>query len=103
MKAVRNIQNESTKLFWSKEFSGYTKYDLLPVLNKVGGMLAHPVIKRVLIENSNEISLRKAMDEQKIIILNLAKGHVGEDVAHILGALFYKFIKCCGFQQGRYV
>ncbi|UPT68022.1 MAG: type IV secretion system DNA-binding domain-containing protein [Sphingobacteriales bacterium JAD_PAG50586_3] len=85
---VTNVVSEELRNFWKKEFPHYTKYDLLPVLNKVGGLLAHPVIKRVLIENPNEISLRKAMDEGKIILVNLSKGHLGEDVSKILGAFF---------------
>jgi DNA helicase HerA-like ATPase len=97
--AIQNIENESVTHFWKKEFPHYNRYDLLPVLNKVGGMLAHPVIKRVLIENPDEVSLRKAMDERKIIIVNLSKGHVGEDVAHILGALFISSISSAAFSR----
>jgi DNA helicase HerA-like ATPase len=97
--AIKAVKNESVKNFWQKEFGNYNRYDLLPVLNKVGGMLAHPVIKRVLIENPTEISLRKAMDEKKIILVNLAKGHIGEDAAHILGALFISSISSAAFSR----
>lgn len=93
------IQNGSVKTFWQKEFGNYNRYDLLPVLNKVGGMLAHPVIKRVLIENPYEVSLRKALDGKKIILVNLAKGHLGEDVAHLLGALLISSISAAAFSR----
>lgn len=97
--AIAHIHNPSVKDFWEKEFSAFTKYDLLPALNKIGGMLAHPAIKRVLIENPDEISLRKAMDEKKIILVNLSKGHLGEDVAHILGALLISSISSAAFSR----
>jgi type IV secretory pathway TraG/TraD family ATPase VirD4 len=97
--AIKAVENSSVKDFWKKEFPHYTQYDLLPVLNKVGGMLAHPVIKRVLIENPNEISLRKAMDEGKIILVNLSKGSLGEDAAHILGALFISSLSSAAFSR----
>ena len=97
--AIKAVKNESVKNFWQKEFGNFNRYDLLPVLNKIGGMLAHPVIKRVLIENSDEVSLRKAMDEKKIILVNLAKGHIGEDAAHILGALFISSISAAAFSR----
>jgi type IV secretory pathway TraG/TraD family ATPase VirD4 len=97
--ALPAITNENVKAFWVKEFNGYTKYDLLPVLNKVGGMLAHPAIKRVLIDNPNEISLRKIMDEKKILLVNLSKGYVGEDVAHILGALLVSSLSAAAFSR----
>lgn len=96
---IEHVENPSVKLFWDREFPFYTRFDLLPVLNKFGGMLAHSVIKRVLIENTDEVYLRKAMDERKIILVNLSKGHVGEDVAHLLGALFISSINSAAFSR----
>lgn len=96
---IKHIQNEAVKDFWVREFPTYTNYDLLPVLNKVGGMLSHPAIKRVLIDNPDEVSLRKAMDTGKIILVNLAKGHLGEDVSHILGALFVSSLNAAAFSR----
>ena len=98
-KAMAVVKNDNVKMFWQKEFPEYNQYDLLPVLNKVGGMLAHPVLKRVLIENQDEISLRKVMDDKKILLVNLSKGYVGEDVAHILGALLISSISSASFSR----
>jgi hypothetical protein len=97
--AVTFVKNKNVKDFWEKEFTNYNKYDLLPALNKIGGMLAHPAIKRVLIENPDEVSLRKAMDGKKIILVNLSKGHLGEDIAHILGALLISSISSAAFSR----
>ncbi|MBK9107367.1 MAG: type IV secretion system DNA-binding domain-containing protein [Saprospiraceae bacterium] len=97
--ALMHVKSDSVKKFWKREFNEYHKYDLLPVLNKIGGMLVHPVIKRVLIVNPEEVSLRKAMDEKKIVLVNLSKGHVGADVSHILGALFITSIASAAFSR----
>lgn len=97
--AIAAVKNDSVAAFWKKEFPHYNRYDLLPVLNKVGGMLAHPVLKRVLIENKDEISLRKVMDKKKILLVNLSKGYIGEDVAHILGALLISSIGSAAFSR----
>ncbi|MBK9722009.1 MAG: type IV secretion system DNA-binding domain-containing protein [Saprospiraceae bacterium] len=97
--ALRYVKSESVKKFWKREFPEYMKYDLLPVMNKIGGMLVHPAIRRVLIENTEEVSLRKAMDEKKIVLVNLSKGHIGADVAHILGALFITSIASASFSR----
>lgn len=98
-KAVQNVESDLVKKFWKREFPQYHKYDLLPVMNKLGGMLVHPVIRRVLIENTEEVSLRKAMDEKKIVLVNLSKGHLGSDVAHILGALFVTSLASSAFSR----
>lgn len=94
-----HIKSESVRKFWKREFPEYHKYDLLPVMNKIGGMLIHPVIRRALIENTEEVSLRKAIDEKKIILVNLSKGHVGADVANMLGALFVTSIASAAFSR----
>jgi len=97
--ALKRVQNPEVSQFWKKEFPRYSYYDILPVLNKVGGLLAYPTIKRVLIENTQRLSLRKVMDEQKILLVNLAKGEVGEDVAHILGAVLLTSISSAAFSR----
>lgn len=43
------------------------------VMNMIDGIQVHPVIKRVLIENTMKVSFRKATDERKIIFVNLSK------------------------------
>lgn len=96
---LKNVRSESVRKFWKREFPEYHKYDLLPVMNKIGGMLAHPVIRRALIENTEEISLRKAMDDKKIVLVNLSKGHIGEDASHLLGALFITSIASAAFSR----
>ncbi|MBK9632906.1 MAG: hypothetical protein IPO62_17930 [Saprospiraceae bacterium] len=57
-------------------------------MNKLGSMLVHPVIKQVLIENNEEVSLRKVMYDKKKNIVNLSKGQIGADASHIFGPLF---------------
>jgi type IV secretory pathway TraG/TraD family ATPase VirD4 len=97
--ALQNVTSETVKKFWKREFVEYHKYDLLPVMNKIGGMLVHPVIRRALIENSDEVSIRKAMDTQKIVLVNLSKGHLGADVTNMLGALFITSIASAAFSR----
>ncbi|MGE0635810.1 MAG: type IV secretory system conjugative DNA transfer family protein [Bacteroidia bacterium] len=96
---LENVVNEDVKIFWKKEFPRYMYNDVLPVLNKIGGLLAYPAIKRVIIENKQEISLRKIMDDRKILLVNLSKGAVGEDVAQILGALLLTSIASAAFSR----
>lgn len=96
---IKHVQNKEVVQFWKKEFPRYSYFDILPVLNKVGSMLAYPTIKRVLIENTQRLSLRKLMDEQKILLVNLSKGSIGEDVAHILGAVLLTSISSAAFSR----
>lgn len=41
----------------------------------------------MLAQPKSTITLRRLMDEGAIVVCNLAKGRLGEGVAHLLGAL----------------
>lgn len=96
---VKNIVNEDVKEFWTKEFYQYTKFDLVPIYNKIGGFLAHPAIRRLLVENKDSLSLRKVMDGKKILLVNLSKGAIGSDSANLLGSLMLSSITSASFSR----
>lgn len=98
-KALGHIENPEVLKFWKREFPRYSYYDVLPALNKVGGMLAYPTIKKILVDNQNRLSLRQIMDEQKILLINLSKGHIGEDTAHILGSMILTSLSSSAFSR----
>lgn len=84
---ISRINNADILRFWQYEFPKYTKQDLIPILNKVGAFLAHPSVKRFFIENPKDISLRHLMDTQKIILIDISKGKIGSDAAHLVGSI----------------
>ena len=91
-KAITNVQNQHVRNFWLKEYAKYS-YRLkaeavIPVQNKFGGFLSNPTLARILTENENRIRLRSIMDNNQILLINLAKGQVGDDAANLLGGLF---------------
>lgn len=98
-KAVEHIETKEVKDFWKKEFPKYQYFDVLPVLNKIGALLAYPCIRRVVIDNTQMLSLRKVMDERKILLVNLSKGAIGEDAAQILGALLLTSLASAAFSR----
>ncbi|WP_298509106.1 type IV secretory system conjugative DNA transfer family protein [uncultured Kordia sp.] len=96
---LKHITSEEILLFWEKEFPKYKPNDLLPIMNKIGALLSHRIIKKVLVENDEQISLRKIIDTNQILIINLAKGHVGSDVANILGGLLLTSLASACFSR----
>lgn len=98
-RCMNNIINDDVKNFWLNEFQKYTKNDLVPILNKVGAFLVHPAIKRFLIQNEHEVSLRYAMDNNKIVLVNLNKGSLGIDTSHIMGSLLLNSIMNASFSR----
>ncbi len=90
-KALSNVKNEHVRNFWEKEFDKYSyrvKIEaVIPIQNKLGGFLSNPTLARILITNTKKIRLRSVMDDGKILLVNLAKGQIGEDAANLLGGL----------------
>ncbi len=86
-RCLRNIQNKEIRRFWESEFPKYSKNDLIPILNKVGAFLAHPSIKRFLITNTKDISLRACIDRSKIVLIDISKGKIGVDASHLVGSI----------------
>lgn len=88
---VPYISNNQVKDFWIKEYNNYPERlkaeAISPIQNKVGAFLSHPLLQRILTKPEKPLSLRKIMDEGKILLVNLAKGSIGEDISNLLGSL----------------
>lgn len=86
-----SLQNQIVRQFWEKEYErysyGYRADGVASIQNKVGAFLVDPVIHRILTEPETDLRIRQIMDEGKVLIVNLAKGLVGEDGAAVLGGL----------------
>ena len=88
---VANIKDPVVKSFWNDEYSRYPdKFQaeaIAPIQNKVGQFLTSPLIRNIVGQTKTAIDLRDVMDNQRILILNLSKGKVGEASSRLLGAM----------------
>ncbi|PIS23174.1 hypothetical protein COT49_01605 [candidate division WWE3 bacterium CG08_land_8_20_14_0_20_40_13] len=79
--------------FWEKEFKGMKGNQSLisealsPIQNKVGRFLSSSTIRNLLGQRTSTIDLRDIMDNKKILLMNLAKGKIGEDNSNLLGSM----------------
>ena len=88
---IDKIKDPVVKSFWVDEYSKYQgKFEveaIAPIQNKVGQFLTNPLIRNIVGQTRSAIDIRKAMDEEKILIINLSKGLIGEDTSALLGAM----------------
>ena len=96
---ITKVINPHVKRFWQEEFGHYSSGSMLPLYNKVGAFIAHPSAKRLLIENQHDLSLRQCMDHGKILLVNLSKGAIGIDVAHLIASLLLNGIAHGSFSR----
>lgn len=89
--AIKNITNEVVREFWTREFTGYSPafraVVTAPLLNKVGGFLSDPILRSVLTAPRSSLDFRTAIDSGKVLVVNLAKGKLGEGPSSLVGSL----------------
>ena len=103
---VSGIRNQVVKNFWKNEFNKYP--DRLraeacaPIQNKLGALLSDPTLYRILVEPKIDLRFRSLMDEGKVLLVNVAKGHLGEDSALILGSLVVSTLGLAAFSRAEH-
>jgi len=90
-KVVSKITDPVIKSFWVKEFARYTdRYEVeatAAIQNKIGQFISAPLIRNIIGQVKSKINMREIMDNGKIMIVNLSKGKMGEDVSLLIGGL----------------
>ncbi len=88
---LKFIRSDATREFWVNEYEKLPDRlrleSISPIQNKVGAFLSNHLLRRIITEPEKPLNLRRSMDEGKIILVNLAKGSIGEDTANLLGSL----------------
>lgn len=102
-KVLRRVRDKEVKQLWECEYTSYDKRlrseAIAPILNKVGAFLTNPIIRNIIGQKRTAFDMRKAMDEGKILLVNLSKGKIGEDVSMLLGALLITKIQLAAMSR----
>jgi hypothetical protein len=100
---IAKISNEQVRQFWALEYDQYSfRYradSIAPIQNKVGAFLADPLMRRMLTEPKRALHFRRIMDRREILLVNLARGKIGEDSASLLGSLLVTTIGLAAFSR----
>lgn len=90
-KVLEQVSDPVVKTFWTDEFSKYHDRLLVdaiaPIQNKVGQFLSSSLIRNIVGQTKSAFDMREIMDKEKIFIMNLSKGRIGEDNSALLGAM----------------
>lgn len=90
-KIVDNLTDPGVRSFWVDEFAKYNERYMQEagdaIKNKVGQFTSNPLIRNIIGQPKSSVNFREIMDSQKILIVNLSKGQLGEDNAKLIGAM----------------
>lgn len=100
---ARSLRNQTVRRFLESEFErfsfGYRADGVAPIQNKVGAFLADPMLDRILTGAERDLRVRSIMDQGTILVVNLAKGRIGDDSSSLLGGLLVTTIGLAAYTR----
>lgn len=91
MRLLAHTRDPVVAHYWTTEFAAYSERyhieSIAPVQNKIGTLLLSPVIRNMLGQPRSTINIAQIMNQGRVLIVNLAKGRLGEAPTHLIGAL----------------
>ena len=90
-KILANVKDPVVRSFWTQEYENYTdrlrSEAIVPIQNKVGQFLNTSMVRNIVGQPKSTFNIQEAMNEGKIILVNVSKGKIGEDNSALLGAM----------------
>lgn len=89
--ALNHLTNFTVRDFWEGEYpsivgKGGSLANVQSILNKLG-IFAYPEVRNVLGQTRTGLDIAGAMDQGKLVLVNLPQGVLGEDAAFFLASL----------------
>ncbi|MDP3882890.1 MAG: type IV secretion system DNA-binding domain-containing protein [Candidatus Staskawiczbacteria bacterium] len=104
-KIINNLKDPVVKSFWVNEYEEwdprYRNEAIAPVQNKVGQFLNVSFVRNIVGQAKNTIDIDEIMNTQKILLVNVSKGRIGEDNSAILGAMIITKIQLAAMERVR--
>lgn len=95
---LKHVKNLIVKNFWEQEYeqsqAGQQAADMLSyVISKIGRFLTNDMMRNIVGQARSGFNLREVMDNQKILLVNLSKGAIGEVNSSLLGLIMVSKIQ----------
>ena len=104
-KIVDNIQDPIVRSFWVNEYASWREQfrneAIVPIQNKVGQFLSTSLIRNIVGQSKSTINIPEIMNSDKILLVNVAKGRIGEDNSALLGAMIITKIQLAAMERVR--
>jgi len=102
--AARHATHAPVGEFWTREFEIYPAGRLRaevvsPILNKIGPFLTDPFLHRIVAASKSTFRPRALMDARRILLVNLAKGKIGEGPSALFGSLLLSVLSVAALSR----
>lgn len=104
-KIIANIKDPVVKAFWIHEYEQwrdqFRNEAIVPIQNKVGQFLSTSLIRNIVGQPKSTLNILEIMNNRKILLVNVAKGRIGEDNSALLGAMLITKIQLAAMERVR--
>lgn len=100
---VGKLRDPIVRAFWEKEMaktSDFHKSEMLGYLiSKVGRFVENSMMRNIVGQAKSSFNFRDVMDQRKILLVNLAKGKIGEINAKLIGLILVSKIQMAALSR----
>jgi hypothetical protein len=101
---VKQCRDPFIRAFWRNEYEAWDKRfrqeAIAPIQNKLGQLVAVPQLRHIFGQVKLKVDFAEVLREGRILIVNLAKGSLGEDAARIIGSLLVSSLCAAAMERG---
>jgi type IV secretory pathway TraG/TraD family ATPase VirD4 len=101
--AVANVRDPIVKAFWQEQLAKTSDFHKSEMYNyfisKFGRFMTNDLMRNIIGQKKSSFHLRQLMDEGKILLVNLAKGKIGETNSNLLGLILVSKIQVAAFSR----
>lgn len=102
---VRNVKNPIVKAWWEKTFANMgqrEKQEIIPYFAaKFSGFITNKMMRNIIGQTKSSFNFAEAMQQNKIILMNLSKGLIWDLNSQLLGMIVVSKIQTAAMQRQR--
>ena len=100
---ITKIKNPVVKSFWDHEMAqtgDREKQEMIPYFSsKFGPFVTNTTMRNIIGQPKSAFNIRELMDNQKVLLVNLSKGKIGDTNAELLGLIFVNKISMAAMSR----
>lgn len=98
---VSQLEDPMLMQFWTDQLRMYGKDARQPILSRMSKFVLTPAVNAALGQRNSSLNFFEVLQNQKILLVNLASGKIGEDSAKLLGSLVVSQIQLAAMRRAK--
>jgi hypothetical protein len=101
--AIANVKDPVVKSFWQQQLQKTADFHKSEMYNyfisKFGRFMTNDLMRNIIGQTESSFDFRELMDSGKILLVNLAKGKIGETNSNLLGLILVSRLQTAAFSR----